>query len=157
MNNEHLIASGEAGFADQDTQVPNFYAGMNQNYPSPLDQESGVIYTYPENSGTQNVYGIKDSFLSPPREISSSGIFEGASLGVFYPYVHYYPRMESSPSSLFSTKKYPVPVTIDYSLTFAPNNSYNRYREGQVDYDAVDESGNPIFEDEAGKPPTRFG
>jgi len=175
-----VVASGEGNFYDQNIQgsggqdidlhatsgqVPRFYSGINRHYPSPETHESGVLHTYPENSGSYEqilgnsgeVQGIKDSFLSPPRDISYSEEPYYANLGVFFPYIHHYPRWVPPATSLFSTIEVPVPFKVDYSLTFSPTNSYNRYSERDVDYDAVDSSGDPIFTDEAGKPPTRFG
>ena len=160
-----VIASGEGNFYDQEDQVPKFYAGINRNYPSPSGYESGVLYTYPENSGSYeqitggsgDITGIKDSLFAPPRDLSHSNEPYYANLGVFFPYIHHYPKWIPDPTSIFSSEKIAVPFKVDYSLTFSPSNGYNRYSERDVDYDAVDSSGNPLFAEEIGKPPRKFG
>ena len=81
-----ILASGEANFADFDSQIPQEVSGISSTYPHASEdfiarvgdlteyyENSGIYKTYPANSGKIDKIsdedvaptGIKDSFLAP--------------------------------------------------------------------------------------------
>lgn len=81
-----ILASGEANFADFDSQIPQEVSGISSTYPHASEDfiarvgdlvehydQSGIYKTYPANSGKIDKIsdedvaptGIKDSFLAP--------------------------------------------------------------------------------------------
>lgn len=160
-------------------QMPRYYSGIDKIFPSPSELEtlynpeehdsgilySGIIETHPTNpesyaqiTGTSGeVDGILDSAFSDLKSFSKYTDPFYANIGVFFPYIHYYPRWEESGTSNFDTELVPKPFKVDYSLSFSQGTSYNNYTERSFDYEVLDEDGEPIFDDDKGKPPLQFG
>ena len=158
-----VIASGEANFAALDAlpggQGPLPLSGINTINTSGV--ESGLLYAPPASASglltaINSVSGITDSALADD-DLSFGGNYLAPDLGIFRPYVHYYPARVQNLGSLYGPAWITVPVTIDYSFLLQPYTAFDRYFSQSYGYDAVDASGDPIFDDEDSIPPGRFG
>lgn len=144
LNSGEVLASGEALYADFDTQVPTLSSGINSQYDSNL---SGVLYLERPENKTLDSNGINDSAFAHIfgySNFSSAYLAQksNVNLSIFKPYIHYYPRNALGSLLAYGTVIESTYFTIDYSLSF----SISPYNNNTFNYlNQVDLEGNPVF------------
>ena len=128
-----IMPSGEANFYDfQQHDSP-----INKTFPSPIDfaEESGVLPTYPNNSGLTDIHGhpmdsadggITDSILAPiglDTPFSSGQVNSGIKdFTIFNPYIDYFAN-PNPPRSL--DPDYAVYIT--YAMVYEKTSPWEPY------------------------------
>lgn len=148
VNSGEVLASGEALYADLNTQVPTLDSGINSSYDSSV---SGLLYLDKPDNKTLDSNGINNSAFAHIfgySNFSSAHLVEknNVNLSVFKPYIHYYPRLSTGALLSYSLATEVNYFPIDYSLTFSPSPYNNSYFPTLYNFSGqLDASGNPIF------------